>query len=184
MPWYRKQGKIQTAITDQEFFSGMQQGELFKKPKHRGYVALLYYTAVRKTEGLRAKKEQFQLAQNVIIFSVGKRLKHGIDTPPLHIPLEAPFASEIWKAVEDTEDGKRVWPYSAMTGYNIVSRVFKYPHLFRLSRITNFFAEGWTIAQVHSWTGLTLKALDFYIGIVDVQKMGESLNKNSIKSLS
>ncbi len=50
-----------------------------------------------------------------------------------------------------------------------------YPHFFRLSRITNFFAEGWTIAQVHSWTELTLKALDSYMGLVDVDRMGMSL---------
>jgi len=178
MPWYRKEGKIQTPLTDQEFIDGMTKGK-FLKPKHQGYVALLYYSAVRKTEALRAIKEQFVLNHKFIVFSVGKRLKHGIETPALRIPIEAPFAEAIWQAVENTEKGKRVFPYSAKTGYNIVNRVFKYPHLFRLSRITNFFLEGWTLAQVHSWTGLTLKALDYYIGLVDIQKMGESLNKNS-----
>lgn len=182
MPWYRKAGaKIQTPITDEEFEYGMEHG-LFLKPKHRAYIALLYYTAVRKTEGLRPTKEQFQLATNrnkkTIVFSVGKRLKHGIETPALRIPLTAKYANTIWEAVEDTMPGQRVFPYSPKTGYNIVNRVFKYPHLFRLSRITNFFAEGWTIAQVHSWTGLTLKALDYYTGLVDIQKMGESLSKN------
>ena len=54
---------------------------------------------------------------------------------------------------------------------------FNYPHFFRLSRITNFFDEGWTIAQVHSWTGLSLKALDYYVGLVDVKRMGESLGQ-------
>lgn len=28
--------------------------------------------------------------------------------------------------------------------------------------------EGWTIAQLRSWTGLTLKALESYVGLVDV----------------
>jgi hypothetical protein len=28
---------------------------------------------------------------------------------------------------------------------------------------------------MHSWIGLTLKALDFYLGLVDVDKMGMSL---------
>lgn len=178
MPWYRSEGKIQTPLTDQEFTEGMEAGK-FLKSKHRGYIALLYYSAVRKTEGLRAKKEQFTLSQNTIVFSVGKRLKHGIETPALRIPIKAPYAETIWEAVERTEKGQRVFPYSPKTGYNIVHRVFKYPHLFRLSRITTFFLEGWTIAQVHSWTGLTLKALDYYTGLVDVQKMGESLNKKT-----
>ena len=174
MPWYRTQGKIQTPLTELEFAEGMRTTK-FLKPKHQGYVALLYYSAVRKTEGLRAIKEQFTLNQNTIVFSVGKRLKHGIETPALRIPLSAPYADKIWAAIEHTNKGQRVWPYSAKTGYNIVHRAFKYPHLFRLSRITNFFLEGWTIAQVHSWTGLTLKALDYYTGLVDIRKMGESL---------
>jgi hypothetical protein len=83
-------------------------------------------------------------------------------------------------AIEGTKPGQKVFPYSPKTAYNIVHRAFKYPHLFRLSRITNFFLEGWTIAQVHSWTGLTLNALEHYIGIVDIQLMGESLNKKHL----
>ena len=129
----------------------------------------------------KLKKEQFQLRgepyrdRSQIIFDVGKRLKHGLETPPLNIPLDAAYAQEIWDAIENTRKNKRVFPYCEKTGYNIVDRVFKYPHYFRLSRITNFFLEGWTIAQVRSWTGLTLKALESYVGLVDVMKMGDSL---------
>lgn len=180
MPHYRKYGKIQEPITDEQFQKGMRDGR-FCHSKHKGFVALLYYSAVRKKEALRARREQFHLSGSQIIFDVGKRLKHGIITPPLNIPLSAEYAKEIWGSVEETERGKRVWPYCDKTGYNIVSRVFKYPHLFRLSRITNFFLEGWTIAQVHSWTGLTLKALDYYVGLVDVKKMGDSLARRQQK---
>jgi len=163
-------------LSDEEFKEGMQTGT-FKKPKHRGFVTLLFYSGVRKSEALRVVKEQFQLRGNQIIFNVGRRLKHGLETPPLNIPLDAAYAQEIWSCIENTRDRQRVWPYCKKTGYNIVDRVFKYPHYFRLSRITNFFLEGWTIAQVKSWTGLTLKALDYYVGLVDVMKMGESLAK-------
>lgn len=175
-PWYRTEGKIQTPITDEQFREGMETGH-FVQEKHKGFVTLLYYSAIRKGEALRSKKEQYNLQDGYIIFDVGKRLKHGINTPPLNIPLKAPYAETIWKAVEETEQGGDVFPYSSKTGYNIVHRSFKYPHLFRLSRITNFFLEGWTIAQVHSWTGLSITALDYYVGIVNVKKMGESLNK-------
>lgn len=173
---YSREGKIQTPITDLEFIEGMKKG-LFFHPKHKGLVALYYYTGVRKTEGIRALKEYFSLHDGNIIFSVGKRLKHGIETPPLEIPLNAPYANFIWASVEHTGAGQRVWPYSKRTAYNIVRRAFKYPHLFRLSRITTFFNEGWTIPEVRSWTGLTLSALNYYIGLVTVKKMGASLNK-------
>lgn len=175
-PHYRKHGKIQVPLSDEEFKQGMQPGHFIQR-KHKGFIALLFYTGVRKSEALRVKKEQFQLRSNQIIFDVGRRLKHGLETPPLNIPLDAAYAQEISWAVENTRNKKRVWPYCKKTGYNIVDRVFKYPHYFRLSRITNFFLEGWTIAQVRSWTGLTLKALESYVGLVDVMKMGDSLAK-------
>jgi len=176
LPWYRTEGKIQQPLTEQDFRDGMEQGR-FIKQKHRAFCVLLYYSAVRKKEALRALKEQFQVRPNRIIFNVGKRLKHGIETPALPLPLNATYVNELLEALGNTKPKKRVFPYCDKTGYNIVRRAFKYPHLFRLSRITNFFLEGWTIPQVHSWTGLTLKALDYYVGLVDVTKMGESLAK-------
>lgn len=174
MPHYRKYGKIQTLITDESFTEGMETG-YFAKYKHRAYVVLLYYSAVRKMEALRSLREQYDLRHDRVIFDVGKRLKHGLHTPPLHLPLDAEYMKELYDAIADTKRGKKVFPYSAKTGYNIVSRVWKYPHLFRLTRITQFFLDGWTIAQVRSWTGLTLKALEYYVGLVDTIKMGESL---------
>jgi hypothetical protein len=109
------------------------------------------------------------------MFDVGQRLKHSKETPKLKIPLSAPYVPELKKTIEDTTKGKRVFPYCPKTGYNIVRRAFHYPHYFRLSRITNFFLDGWTIAQVKSWTGLSLTALEYYVGVVDTQKMGDSL---------
>jgi hypothetical protein len=94
-------------------------------------------------------------------------LKHSIKTSSLTIPRDALFVNEVVEAIKK-EKGQRIWNYCAKTSYNIVDRAFGfYPHFFSLSRITNFFPEGWTRVQVHSWTGLTLKALDFYLGLVD-----------------
>jgi hypothetical protein len=178
MPWYRKYGKIQTPMTEDDFALGMAQGKFVEK-LHRAFCIGLYYSAVRKTELSRAIKEQFTISEKGIVFSVGKRLKHGIETPALLIPFDAPFVDELRSAIENTEQNKRVFPFGKSTAYNVVARAFKYPHFFRLSRITNFFLEGWTIAQVHSWTGLTLGALDYYLGLVDVTRMGESLGKKA-----
>jgi integrase len=166
-----------TPITDEDFTQAMEDG-YFVDRKHKGFAALLYYTAVRRGEALRARKEQFRILADRVIFEVGKRLKRGLHTPPLNIPLSAPYADEIAWSVADTSSEERVWPYCAKTAYNIVRRVFPaYPHYFRLNRITNFFDEGWSIAQVRTWTGLSLKALEFYVGLVDVKRMGESLGQ-------
>jgi hypothetical protein len=177
MPWYRNEGKILTPLTDREFSEGMEQGH-FVQPSHRAYCVLLYYSAVRKTEASRVLREQLQITRTNLVFEVGKRLKHGMVTPPLSLPLAAKYMPLLRDAVEATPSHQRVFPYSPKTCYNIVHRAgFKYPHLARLSRITNFFLEGWTIAQVHSWTGLSLSALNYYVGLVDIARMGASLAK-------
>ena len=179
---YTKEGKILTPISEQEFAEGMDSGK-FVKPKHRAYCVLLYYSAARKMEALRAVREQFQVTRDTIFWDVLKRLKHGMQTPPLPLPLDAPFMVQLKDAVERTEAGKRVFPYSPRTAYNIVARAFKYPHLFRLSRITWFFSPhpelgrpaGFSIAEVRNWTGLSLKALDYYVGLVQLKEMGIAL---------
>ena len=148
MPWYRKNGKILRPITDQTFIERMDSGH-FATRKHKGFIATLYYSAVRKGEALKATKEQFIITEDRVSFDVEKRLKHSLTTPPLSIPLSAPYVDEIVWSVENTEKGKRVWGYSGKTAYNIVDRVFPaYPHFFRLSRITNFFSEGRTITEL------------------------------------
>lgn len=207
MPWYRKYGKLEDPLTDKEFREGMETGK-FLNLRQKSYPIILYYSAVRKSEALRATRDEFIITKNKIIWDVGPRLKklrhkqngkaltdeeykellklrrRQLSTPPLVLPLNAPYMDIIKDVLLQTPKGARVWPYCPRTSYNIVARVFKYPHFFRLSRITNFFLDGWTIPQVRSWTGLSLAALNYYVGVVDIKKMGESLaNKNAeIKS--
>ena len=70
IPHYRKYGQIQSPLTDKEFINGMKEGR-FVERKHKGFIALLYYFAIRKSEGLKAKKEQFKRANNSLYFDVG-----------------------------------------------------------------------------------------------------------------
>ena len=177
LPFYRKHGKVQTLFTDQEFKSRMTEGH-FVKPLHKAFCILLYYTGVRKSEALRVVKEQFQVRNNFLLFDVRPRLKSGVQTPPLNIPINAPFVNLLLEAIQEKKEGEKIFPFCSKTAYNIVDRVFYYPQHFRLNRITNFFLDGFTIPQVRSWTGhKTLKGLEAYIGLVSVKKMGESLAK-------
>jgi len=163
-------------MTDQDFKIKLQSGE-FKQPIHKAYAVLIYYSAVRRLEALRACGKQFTFNKKSLVFEVGKRLKHGIETPPLPMPLELPFMDCLVECVKDSNKDFRVFDFSPATAYNIFDRLGCYPHYYRLNRITQFFLDGWTIPQVRSWTGLSLTALNFYIGMVDVAKMGESLKK-------
>lgn len=173
MPHYRNFGKIETPITEEQFKEGMDTGH-FVNRNHRAYCILLYYTGIRKSEGIKLIRENFVLQHDKLMLDV-ERLKHSKHTPALPIYLDHPFVCELEDVVIATKKGQRVFPYCPRTAYNIVRRAFKYPHYFRLSLITKFFQQGYTIAEVRSWTGLTLKALDYYVGLVAIDKMGKTL---------
>jgi hypothetical protein len=170
---YRTEGKIETPMSDADFRRGIETGH-FAQKNHKAFCVLLFYSAIRKTEALNTVREDYAVNDKAIMVNV-KRLKHSRQTPALTLPLSAPYMNLLKEAVEQTLPGEKVFPYSERTAYNIVRRVWKYPHLFRLSRITNFFLEGYTVIEVRSWTGLTLAALEYYAGIVSTIRMGESL---------
>lgn len=173
---YKKFGKLETPMSQEEFDLGMKTGR-FSKRKHKGFVALIYYTGIRSTEARRAVRNQFKIFDDFIMFDVGTRLKHGIRTPSLIIPKSLPYVDELLYSLEDTSPEEKVWNFSKATAYNVVVRAFPfYPHYLRLSRITNFLLEGYDLAKLHSWTGLTLKALNAYVGIVDINKMSKTLS--------
>ena len=153
----------------------MKQGHFVKKPQHVGLVAFLHYSAVRISEGLNMKREQFRITPTILFSDIGIRLKGSKSTPPLEIPVVAPFVESIIDSIRATKKEKQVWPYHRSTGWRVVNRVFAYPHYHRLTRITQFFLDGYTIPQVRSWTGLSLRALNYYIGLVSISKMGASL---------
>ena len=173
MPNYHQ--KLTNPLSDEDFIQGMKDGKFVKRPHHVGLVAFVHYSAVRITEGLNMRQNQFRVTPSILFCDIGHRLKGSRSTPPLEIPMDAPFVEAIVDSVRATQKDKRVWPYCRKTGYNVVHRVFHYPHYHRLTRITQFFLEGFTIPQVQSWTGLSLRALNYYIGLVDVSKMGASL---------
>ena len=174
----RYEVKYTNVLTDKEFIEGMKEGYFVKSPDHEALVTFLHYSAVRISEGLNLKRSRFRIANDMLFVDVGKRLKHSKETPPLEIPLDSPYVNTIVETLKDRKRTDQVWPYCRKTGYNIVKRVFHYPHHHRLSRITQFFLDGYTIPEVKSWTGLSLKALDYYVGLVSIHKMGKSLKKN------
>lgn len=177
-PNYRE--KFLEPLSDQQFKEGMIKGTFVRSPKHQGLVTFLFYSAVRISEALAMKREQFSRTPTRLFCDVGARLKHSRSTPPLEIPLDAPYVDYLVDSVLETKKKKkRVWPYCRKTGYNIVNRVFHYPHYFRLSRITILFLKGFTIPELQSYTGLSLNSLNYYIGTVAISRMGDSLKPKS-----
>jgi len=96
-------------------------------------------------------------------------------TAPLTLPISAAHMDILQDAIRSTGKGEKVFPYHPNTAYNIIHRVWNYPHLFRLSRITWFLSHKQTPIQIKNWTGLSLAAIDYYTGLVDTVEMGKSM---------
>ena len=170
---YKDGKKITVALSDQEFIEGMERGP-FLKPKHKALLALLHYSGLRRSEIIKPVKEDFYKTKEFLYFNVWVRLKGSKRTVAIPLSLKAPYVDLIVKAVDYTRKGQRVFPYSSMTVYNIVHRVFKYPHLHRLTQITWLIKEhGVLIAR--QWTGLSLRTLEYYCELVGLEKVGRSL---------
>jgi hypothetical protein len=208
-------GKVEIPMTDAEFDEGIKTGH-FVSARHKAYAVLLWYSAIREGEGLKAIREQFNRnPEGDIVFEVGERFKKTryrktcpkcldkwnssrasfckccganikdvqaekvktktVKTPPLTLPMSAPHMLILQNAIEETPRGERLFQFSPGTAYNIIHRVWNYPHLMRLSRISWFLSHDWTPIQIKSWTGLSLAAIDYYVGLVEVAKMGKSM---------
>lgn len=174
-PNYTRQGKILRPDSHEAWLRKMAEGR-FVKEEHKGLVALVYYSAVRNSELRKTRTHQLFVQGDTLFYDVGRRLKRSKKTDPLPIPLKNEYVDAILEARDLVPERLKIWPYSRSTVWNIFYRACGvYPHFYRLSRITNFFRQGYTIAQVHSWTGLSLKALDAYMGLVSMEDMGQRL---------
>jgi len=169
MPKY-KQGK-QTDTIDLEFLhERMRKEGIFKQPlRDRSFLALLYWTGVRKSEAYERVKEDFGITETDLVIDFHQRKKKGLEVSPLEIPLDLPYVELIVERVTKTRASRRVWVISGVTAWRIVKRALGekyYPHFLRLNRITRMFDDPTTtIPEAKSWTGIkTAKALDVYIG--------------------
>ena len=165
--------KITIALTEEDFVAGMEKGT-FLKWRHKAALAALHYLALRRSEIPQLKKEDGSKTKELFYIDVKIRLKGSKQTIAIPLSLEAPYVGLIVKAFDYTRKGEAVFPYSSKTIYNIVHRVFKYPHLHRLSRITWLIGNFGTLTA-RSWTGLSLQTLEWYAEIVNLEKAGRSL---------
>jgi len=176
MPHYTKQGKILITIGDQDFFDSVAKNEKKLGKANVALVCFLYYFGVRVSEALRLKPESFIVKKGKLYVDIGKRLKHSKSTAPLSVRLDRPYVSVIVDYAKRTEKNQRVWQFSRVTAWRFISKYFQcYPHFYRLSRITNFFNDDFPISNIKNWTGLTLSSLNYYCGISDIEKMGDSI---------
>jgi len=162
-------------ISQEEFLSKM---ELYEIPRNKlGLIALLYWTGVRISEALALTHNDLKLHNEVLYITFKVRLKGSKTTEAIQIPIDKPHVNDILYAwwFNRHIPNERLWTMHRVTAWRLVKKHFPYPHYFRLNRVTNLFRQGWTIAEVRSFTGLSLQSLDFYIGLVSIENVGKSL---------
>jgi integrase len=179
---YAKHGKIRRLLLLDEFVAHANKIE---KRKHRVFASLLYYSGVRVSEMVRAKKEQFRVEDDVLLFDVGPREKTGLTTDPLEIPLSMPFMDDIQHLIKYTRKEQPIFGFTRRTGCRIIGQYFNaYPHYFRLNRITQIFMDGFSLAEAMSWSGhKTIQGVNPYIGQVNIHNIGQSLRPKEMGSM-
>jgi integrase len=165
MPKYA-QGKQTKSMTQEEFLAIMDQGH-FMRPRHKAFVTLLYYTGSRKAELLELTPEACQVGPEALAVKVTAK-KHGIERGAYILRRDLPYVNDIVAVVEKTRPGKRVFPFTPATAWNIVKRILPghYPHYFRLNRAVHFLDKpDVTLDEVRQWFGWkSLRTVDHYLG--------------------
>ncbi len=103
---------------------------------------MLYYTALRRGEALKVTEDKFRITDDTIRFNVDERFKASEETNDLPLRLDLQHIEYLKEIIEETKPGERLFRFCPKRAYNIVRRVWKYPHLFRLTRITWFLSKG------------------------------------------
>jgi integrase len=167
--------KVTRPIRPEEFFKTIKEYPKILSTKHLSFLALIYWSGVRITEALNLEPNDFVHYPNHIEVRI-TRLKGSKQTENLVFPLKLAYVNDIVWQVKNTNDECKIWDFNRKTGYNIVKRVFPnlYPHFFRLNRITDIIRKH-GLSGAKTYTGLTLNSLNFYVGTMDIKKIGESL---------
>jgi integrase len=165
MPKYAH-GKQTKSLTQEEYLTIMDQGH-FMQARHKAFVALLYYTGSRKAEILELTPEACDVGPDALIVRV-KAKKHGVERGAYILRRDLPYVNDIVAAVEKTRPGKRIFPFTGATAWNIVKRILPghYPHYFRLNRCVAFLDKpDVTQDEVRQWFGWkSLRTVDHYLG--------------------
>lgn len=134
---------------------------------------LLYYTGCRVSEIIRTTREAFTVTDQVVYWEVGKRLKHGKHTPPLPLSRDQPHMELLLAQITATKKNSKVFNFDRTTAWRHTSTTgFGYNHHARLSAITFFLRQGYSVAQIVNFFGISVQTVNSYIGVVDLAEMG------------
>jgi integrase len=136
----------------------------------RAFLSILFFTGCRISEALALTSDNITISKDVVYIDF-HRLKGSKQTDPQQIPVFSDLGYVL--------SGKgQLFDFSRTTGYKIIKQAFPelYPHYFRMNRITKTL-ERFGVAVVQNIFGLSLNAIEHYIGKVDIKKVGKALKE-------
>jgi integrase len=187
-------GKPDREISHEEFVDAIGNAKIPKE--QRAFIVLLYWVGCRCSEPLVILREDIEEKDNRLYISIhyrrdakGERIpfsraKRGQAAGPTELPLEnfgVDLIKEIW---QKTKSGKKVFPFTAKTGYRAFKEVFpkKTPHWVRYTRITRLrkrLGIDLTIDGIKSFTGIRRDSTIENYGLkttADIHKIADMLD--------
>ena len=185
-----KHGKQEELLSFQEFREKIETAHL--NNEKAGFIWLLYYAGVRKSEAYERTASDCQVTAAHFIIDFGKRKKGGAKVDPLSFPRSWPgieiLISLYERAAEKRARGKRIfyqenkqrkskivkarWLFphiQSVTAWQIVKKVLGkqyYPHFLRLNRLSEIGSDPTAnLVRLKSYSGIkSIQALEFYLG--------------------
>ena len=163
MPKYNK--KITREMEYNEFKASIDALPIARQ----AFLSILFFAGVRISEALALTSNDISCTPDTVYVQF-KRLKGSKPTDPTELPRADALE---WLC---HQEGK-LFSFCRKTGYNIVKSVFPdlYPHYFRLNRVTKVL-DQFSVVTVQNIFGLSLNSITYYIGRVDIKRVGKALH--------
>lgn len=209
-----KSGKQERPISFEQFVFCVARAHNRLTEEAEGYIWLLYYCGVRKSEGFERVASDGEITETHFIVDFHKRKKGGAEVDPLKLPRHWPGVETLVKLKLKAEARKPIskliyyqemkerksrlvkdhWLFpniQSTEAWRIVKRVLGeefYPHFLRLSRITEIGRDpSANITRMKSFSGIkSIRILEAYLGVSEEEQDQalDIMNKNINKKLS
>ncbi len=164
MPKYKK--KITRPMEYDEFKTAIEALPIARQ----AFLTILFLAGCRVSEALALTSDDIHRGRDTVYIQFF-RLKGSKQTDPSELPRV--------RALDWLCDQKgKLFSFSRSTAGRIVKKVFPnlYPHYFRMNRVTKVLDE-FSVVAVQNTFGLSLGSIMYYIGKVDIKRVGQALRE-------